>query len=144
AAIAGLDDALVHDGCELHTRRPGAARRHDDLEHGEVHGHLGGFAEAHLRAATHRAPPPPEVDAAVDRPDAGVTRRFDATLLYEAEIGEVAVDLQLDRAVRGLLAVVRDADVLPHAPTDVPVAHDRERAVGPAGARPGSEHEGGA
>ena len=45
AAIAGLDDALVHDGCELHTRRPGAARRHDDLEHGEVHGHLGGFAE---------------------------------------------------------------------------------------------------
>src|SRR5437016_2457045 len=82
------------------------ARRHDHLEHREVHRHLCGLAEPHPGAAPHRAPLPPEVDATVDRLDAGVTRRLDAALLDDEEIREVGVDLQLDGAVRGLLAVV--------------------------------------
>ena len=87
---------------------------------------------------------PPEVDTGVDRLDGGVTGRLDPALLDDEEIGEVGIQLQLDRAVGRLLAVVGHHDVLAHAPADVAIAHERERAVRPPGAGPGAEHEAGA
>ena len=51
---------------------------------------------------------------------------------------------QLERAERGLEAVVAHRDVLAHAPADVAVAEDHEARVGQAGPRLVAQHERGA
>ena len=66
---------------------------------------------------------------------------LDASFLHLEQIREVGAQLDLDGAVRRLLAEVADLDVFAHAAPDVAPARDEEVRVGASGGRRPAQHE---